>query len=703
MAAGTAPAQSRPRRVKDSGGKEPSIRIGLATNRTSCSITSKGGLTVRAGGDTAMAASLIEVNVTTVPVKTGRRVYLVVVSPRRGESGRQLRDYLRHEHPDLELSAPNAKGDVEAGPFAEKDDARQFRDRVRDADRHADINERTQDPTTRRGLKASLDGAEARFETTASIDVVASDPDKAPLNFEGVDYRGTITVRLDTRGRITVINTLPMELYLQGVVPNELSPGGFPEIEALKAQAVAARTYAVRNLGQFADQGFDLLPTARSQVYAGRSSEQPLSTRAVEETRGIVATFEGRPINALYTSTCGGRTEDVELVFGRPEPYLRGVACTVEGALESHRLQGMRPDASIPPGLAREAALLRLAGFEVPQLSARYLGEPATRDEILGWLSQLANLLRRTDARAPSDADVTRATGLARALAQITYGAARPALLLTPDDATYLTGDPRGADLAALMRDGILPSDTPLDGRPVTRGVVLAALGRASGAAASRLTAARTEPALAGRLRLRGIKGASPREIELASDCELFRRVGDVTVATGTLFVIGGEQVEYHLAQDGRADFIELTPSENGAAADRFSRFSFWQERLTPDELGARLSKANAAVGRVEAVDILRTGPSGRVTEIEVTGSAGKKVLKGFPLRSALGLRELLFVVRREVDADGKPAAFVFTGRGWGHGVGLCQVGAYGLAVEGATFERILATYYKGVVLTRLY
>ena len=113
-----------------------------------------------------------------------------------------------------------------------------------------------------------------------------------------------------------------------GRCPAELS---LPQIEAQKAQAVAARTYAVANINGFISQGFDMLPTVRSQVYKGVSAETGMGTRSVLETKGIVATYNGKPINALYTSTCGGRTENSENIFDFNEPYLRGVECSLEG------------------------------------------------------------------------------------------------------------------------------------------------------------------------------------------------------------------------------------------------------------------------------------------------------------------------------------------------------------------------------------
>jgi len=96
-------------------------------------------------------------------------------------------------------------------------------------------------------------------------------------------------------------------------------------------------------------------------------------------------------------------------------------------------------------------------------------------------------------------------------------------------------------------------------------------------------------------------------------------------------------------------------------------------------------------------LNIRSRGESGRVTELEIIGTAGKFVVRGLKVRWALGLRDTLFALDREFGPDGKPAAFTFTGRGWGHGVGLCQVGAYGMALAGADYRTILKKYYPGV------
>ncbi|HET7462264.1 MAG TPA: SpoIID/LytB domain-containing protein [Longimicrobium sp.] len=153
----------------------------------------------------------------------------------------------------------------------------------------------------------------------------------------GVRYRGTAEVRVNGAGTLAGVNELPMEEYLYGVVPRELGPTVFPELEALKAQAVAARTYALSGLGKRASDGYDLLATTSDQVYGGYDAEHPMSTQAVDETAGIAALYDGKLITALYSSTTGGHTADNEEAFNSaPVPYLRGVPDAERGQAFEH-------------------------------------------------------------------------------------------------------------------------------------------------------------------------------------------------------------------------------------------------------------------------------------------------------------------------------------------------------------------------------
>ncbi|MBM7855119.1 stage II sporulation protein D [Desulfohalotomaculum tongense] len=133
-------------------------------------------------------------------------------------------------------------------------------------------------------------------------------------------YRGDFDFRLGEKG-ITAINDLPFEEYLYGVVPSEM-PHKWPE-EALKAQAVVARTYALYSRGQYLAYGFDILANQYNQVYHGYDHETPETTMAVQQTRGQVLTYEGRLILAVFHSSSGGYTGNCAEVWKEDIPYLK--------------------------------------------------------------------------------------------------------------------------------------------------------------------------------------------------------------------------------------------------------------------------------------------------------------------------------------------------------------------------------------------
>lgn len=148
----------------------------------------------------------------------------------------------------------------------------------------------------------------------------------APLVFGNTKwYRGYLEIfpNLKTGKTLTLVNALPLEEYLYGVVPSEM-PASWP-IEALKTQAIAARTYVLSNIGQYSQDGFDILPTTASQVYGGVEEETPVSNQAVNETRGKVVTYNSRLITAYYSSGAGGMTESGLDAWGSNIPYLKPV------------------------------------------------------------------------------------------------------------------------------------------------------------------------------------------------------------------------------------------------------------------------------------------------------------------------------------------------------------------------------------------
>lgn len=186
------------------------------------------------------------------------------------------------------------------------------------------------------------------------------------LSLDGVAYRGVLEAFINPLGRPVVVNELSLENYLRGVVPNELGPDKFPLLDALKAQSVAARTYALAGRRRFDHLGFDLYADERSQVYLGPASEHPLSDQAVRETAGRVVMFDGRPIEAFYSSTCGGLTADYAEVFeGEPIPYLAGGSPCPDQESRYHRWTVEIDPSAIRGILDHFAGVGRLRNLEI--------------------------------------------------------------------------------------------------------------------------------------------------------------------------------------------------------------------------------------------------------------------------------------------------------------------------------------------------
>ncbi len=197
-----------------------------------------------------------------------------------------------------------------------------------------------------------------------SITVRPADLDRRPMRIRsagrfisvnGRAYRGTLEIRKKRNGLILVVNDVDIEDYLLGVVAAEI-PSDW-EMEALKAQAVASRTYALYQKRSGGRRSYHMQATVNSQMYLGRRGERKRATAAVAATRGIVVTYRGDVIPAFYHASCGGHTENAELLWGIDEPYLKGVDCdcqkiskyglwekrfTVAGVVRALRREGYR-------------------------------------------------------------------------------------------------------------------------------------------------------------------------------------------------------------------------------------------------------------------------------------------------------------------------------------------------------------------------
>ncbi len=151
-------------------------------------------------------------------------------------------------------------------------------------------------------------------------------------------YRGRLKILNDRKG-LTVINELGLEDYIKGVVPAEMPTSW--EIEAHKAQAIAARSYAAANMGKRMEYGYDLKDTPQDQNYIGVSAETIRTNRAVESTQGQVLVYNGKIIPAYYHASAGGSTLSAKRVWGKDLPYIKAVRSFDDGVPKNGHRVGM--------------------------------------------------------------------------------------------------------------------------------------------------------------------------------------------------------------------------------------------------------------------------------------------------------------------------------------------------------------------------
>ena len=556
----------------------------------------------------------------------------------------------------------------------------------------------------------------AKYASLKTVSFASRNERLNPVRLNGKAYRGRLEVFVNSRGSLTVVNVVPLEDYLLGVVPAEL---GLPQLEAQKAQAIAARTYAVANIDAYGTKGFDMLPTVWSQVYKGVAIETTMGTRAVKETRGLIATYHGKPIMAYFTSTCGGRTENSENVFDKAEPYLRGVECS----LEEHRhfapflIKTVRQPAKLRDEsnlqLVRLMSLLAVNGFSLTtqQMTDEWFEDVPTDGEMSNWLNQLASKFGKTFPNVNKDS--SKPTELARILASMIYTAGAPDTLLSDSDVSYhLSFDDaaeipkeRRADIAMLLRDGYFtlhPDLTLKPNRPFTRAMMLRLIEQIYEKKKwmPSLQAGVAKATTDGKLVIKAGRGERPIVVRL--DVFLFRSFGNAIYPVREAAIVGGENVRFQTDASGQVSYLEIEPTVLPTSAESMSPFSNWSTTLGAGAVQSRLSRYVRGIGTLYDVNVKTKGYSRRAVELEIIGSNGTKILKGGKIRSALRLKEQLFVIDKRYNGS-QVASYTFTGRGWGHGVGMCQYGAFGLAKMGVKADEIIKHYYSGVDVTKAY
>jgi stage II sporulation protein D len=695
--------------------KNPVIRVGLGVNLDEAAIRASSGMKIYEVGPSyrVLAEDVNDIHVKGRKEKLTEKFVLQVAETEKKEEAERLALQLRSkiDQKVYVTAVRESKSDesyqVRVGDFLTRGEALGFIKKLNQAGiKEAWILQEEVTEEESHPLWVLVNDELKTLNKETVIYFVPSNPESY-LSYDGNSYRGILVLRASRKG-LVLVNILNLENYLKGVVPCELSPDKFNAYEALKAQAVAARTYAVKNLGRNEDLGFDLCDTPACQVYGGLSAEHPLSSRAVEETKGEVASYKGKLINALYTSTCGGMTEDIENVFGgKAQPYLKSTECIYEKqkewVLESQKLLPVLMNGR---NIEREVALLVSLNVIAPKTDPSYYRETAAFEEAVEWIKRAIVYLGKRNGSFVPEKTVMNFPNLASLfISSFQWGDRVKNLMLKSEvdfllkDFPPLRGDVRG-NLAYLIHSGIFFSSPQMadEARLITRAELVFIL--------YKTVRSYFDPSHRGVFRsltkneLEVEENGETRTLSLSPDVFLFRNQDDESFPASRLTLLGGEEVRW-VENQGQIRLLDVFFASNTNVLDRSSSFYRWQVRQSCVELEKRINDYYP-IGRLVDIAVQERGKSHRVTELLITGTETQAIVKGLKIRWVLGLRDTLFTLDKEYGDGEQVTYFIFTGKGWGHGVGLCQVGAFRMAQAGAGYKDILKKYYQDIKITKI-
>ena len=226
--------------------------------------------------------------------------------------------------------------------------------------------------------------------------------------FSGYKYRGGFQYHRRSGGNLTVVNVLPLEDYVNGVVCYEM--GREWPLEALKAQALCARTYVIKNLGKHDSYGFDICPSASCQAYHGMGKgtgdgPSEVSMRAVDETAGMVIRYNGKLTETAYSSSFGGASEDANYIWGTntetEHPYLRGVVDPYEADANSINSRSSWTVSYTASELTKKLQSNGLGtGTSVDHLALTYSDKGNVVQAVVYWTNGQSNTISASNIRS---------------------------------------------------------------------------------------------------------------------------------------------------------------------------------------------------------------------------------------------------------------------------------------------------------------
>ncbi len=499
------------------------------------------------------------------------------------------------------------------------------------------------------------------------------------------EYRG-IFFLLNRGDYINLINILNIEDYLKGVLPYELSPSIYGEIEALKAQAIAARTYALYTLKKFDSEGFDICATKACQVYRGASGEMPLSNKAVEETKGKVLTYEGKIAAALYSASCGGFTEYSNKMFkGMNYPYLIGQPCEYDSMkwywiyTDNFKPYSLEIDFAIAINLVDE--------FDVKRGNKKISTEKAAK-----ILKKISLLVGKEETFLLDKVNIISLLEPFDGLFSL-HRKAKELLkpFEIPKSFTIRYGKRKSYMIQYLIKNGIIDKNERLS-YPLNFNHFVEIVSKMIMKNFKIFEEAKFVSLLGKTL---NFKDKTGKDIMLNADSPiLLRRINGKIYPAHMVYLTGKEKVKFFSSKQNIKILLVEYPK---FSLKPDNLYPFWHKIYSLKELEKTI-RAFTPIAKLHDIVPLERGISGRVIKLEIQDENRSQFLYGFQINKALGLKDTLFFIDREFEGD-NIKRITFIGRGYGHGVGMCQVGAYGMAKKGKDYKDILSYYYPGTTI----
>ncbi len=506
------------------------------------------------------------------------------------------------------------------------------------------------------------------------------------LIYDNKKYGGIIEIYITEDG-FNVINILNLEEYLKGVVPYELPPKKYSKIEALKAQAIAARTYTLYNLGKYKDKGFDICSTIACQVYNGKNGETELSNKAVDETKDLVMVYNNKLIPALYSASCGGFTEDIANMFkGEKTPVLKGKPCEYDDI----KWNWIYTDLFMPYSLEENLSIiLKITNENLIKSDSNIVKWKAAYamlqkiSELAGKKVKIQNVSRITISSIIKNLDKVFSL----------YKKAKSSIksFEIPQTLMFKYGKEKSYIFVFLNREGLLKGYNNLDKTLSIKEFVDFTM-RLLIRYYNVFDDARYVSSESRKITLKN--GFNKDETFSTDNTIFYRNINNRLYPAHMLYLTGKEKIRIFSIKNRLKIIIVKYPRFSLNPGDIYP---FWH-KIYKKYILEKIIKSKIPLDYLSDIVPLERGISGRVKKLEIQGKRRNYFLYGIKIKKILDLKDNNFIIDRSFN-NRDIIYFTFIGRGWGHGVGMCQVGAYGMALSGKNYEQILKYYYTGVTI----